>query len=74
MACPVSTITDKTWRIIRLVQRCTGGEYGDLQHLPFPGTLLQQPDWFLEAIDIMKAERGAYRQRMLEKGRTRKGT
>jgi len=70
MACPVSTITRRTWEIIRLIGRCTGGDNSDLQHLPFPGTLLDQPGWFLDAVDLMRSERAKYRKQQMDKKRT----
>ena len=60
MACPVSSITAHTWQLIKLVNRCTGGEGTELQHLPFAGLISDQPEGFLEAVDIMRKERSEY--------------
>jgi len=67
MACPVSTTTPHTWELIRLVNRCTGGEGTDLQHLPWPGLITDQPPGFLEAVDMMRGERFAYQKKQMAK-------
>lgn len=60
--CPASVVTPRTWQILRLVNECTGGEHCDLLHFPFPGGLLDQPTWFREAVQIVRAERAKKRQ------------
>jgi len=67
MACPCSSVTAHTWRLIRLVNRCTGGENTELQHLPWPGLISDQPEGFLDAVDIMRKERADYFKRQQEK-------
>ena len=68
MACPISTITDQTWQILRLVGDCTDDD-GNLLHLPFPGSVTQQPEWFLEARRIVKSERADHRQQHLDESK-----
>ncbi|MCP3177309.1 hypothetical protein MJO47_09380 [Desulfuromonas sp. KJ2020] len=67
MACPISTITSKTWQILALINDCTSAESTDLLHMPYSGpggqlgTIFDQPEWFRDAVRIVRAERGAYR-------------
>lgn len=68
MACPISTITDQTWQVLRLVGDCTDDD-GNLLHLPFSGALLDQPNWFLEARRIVKAERGDWRKEQADQAK-----
>lgn len=65
LACPASTVTPRSWQIIRLVNECTGGESCDLLHLPFAGTLLDQPPWFREAVQMMRQERARHRREQM---------
>lgn len=67
MACPVSTITPRTWQILKLVNDCCSAENCDIIQLPFPGSLLEQPVWFRQAVDIIRRERAEHRSREMEK-------
>jgi len=73
MACPVSTITRRTWQILRLVNEVCGAENCEILHLPFnnsdggPGTILDQPTWFRDAVAIVRCERYRHRKEELEK-------
>lgn len=64
--CPQSAITKKTWNIIALVNEVTNKDT-DILHLPFKGTILEQPEWFREAVKITKSERIKYQKEQLEK-------
>lgn len=64
--CPVSCITADTWELLALVDETTNAE-GDILHLPCPGTILDQPGVYREAVRIVKSERAAARRRGLKK-------
>lgn len=66
-ACPVSTITQSTWEMIRLANACLSGESDAITTLPFSGGYLDQPHWFREAIEIIRNERAEARKEALEK-------
>lgn len=66
MACPVSTITPRSWQILKLINDCCSAENCDIINLPFPGTLLEQPTWFRQAVDIVRRERAAHRAKEME--------
>lgn len=59
-----------------MVNETTSGESGDIHHLPYPGTVLDQPSWYREAVRIKRAERHSeWFRTMIEeaaKRRTRK--
>lgn len=57
--CPVDFITRRTWNILGLVNETTNLENGALVHLPFPGSYLEQPEWFREAVKIKRCERNS---------------
>lgn len=65
--CPVSAITPRSWERMKLVNETTGGENTDILHLPFPGTILDQPPWYREAVRIVRHERAEHRSREFEK-------
>lgn len=71
-ACPLSTITQGTWELIRLANQCLSGEGDAITVLPFGGGLLEQPPWFREAMDIIRSERAEYRREQLDKLKTKK--
>lgn len=56
-SCPTSFITARSWELLELVNETTDLETGTILHLPFPGSLTQQPEWYREAVKIKKAER-----------------
>lgn len=64
--CPVSTITADTWEMLALVNETTNAE-GEIIHLPWPGTILDQPGTYREAVRIVRAERQEARKRALKK-------
>lgn len=65
--CPTSAIKHRTWQILRLINETIGGEQGDILHLPYPGTILDQPQWYREAVRIVRAERAEQRRAQIEK-------
>lgn len=56
-----------TWQILGLVNEATSGENTDILHLPYPGTILDQPPWFREAVRIVANERARHRREQMEK-------
>jgi len=62
--CPQSVITRSTWQIISLVNEVTDKDTNVL-HLPFNGTILEQPLWFRDAVKIVKAERIKYQREQI---------
>lgn len=60
-ACPNSTITNRTWSILRLVNETTHPETTVITHLPFDGGLIDQPLWYREAVLIVREERNSHR-------------
>lgn len=60
-ACPRSSITGKTWQILKLVYETTN-ENGEMLHLPFEGAYLDQPPWYREAVSVTKSLRNKYRE------------
>jgi hypothetical protein len=51
---PVTSLTN---RLLNLINLCVGGQNGtDLIHLPFEGTVLEQPNVFIEAYHIFVEE------------------
>lgn len=67
MACPVSTITPRTWQLIKLVNETTSAENCEILHLPFEGGLLDQPIWYRQAVEIVRHERAEHRAEEMEK-------
>jgi hypothetical protein len=74
MACPVSTVTVKTWEALGIVNNCITAENGDWHHFPYPnkvtglpGGLFDQPQWLVEAVGLVRTERAAHRRAMMEK-------
>lgn len=55
--CPLSYITPRSWRILDLVVETTSGETGEILHLPYSGSYLEQPAWYREAVKIRRNER-----------------
>jgi hypothetical protein len=66
-ACPISTITTRTWQILDLVNETTDDETTKIIHMPRPGTILDQPHWYREAVKIVRAERNRHRSEQHEK-------
>ena len=65
--CPISAIKPRTWNLMRLVNNATSSEHCDILHLVAPGTILDQPLWFTEAVHIVRSERMLHRQREMNK-------
>jgi hypothetical protein len=63
--CPMTAIPGWVWDTINLVNNCTDGD-GNLLHLPYPGTYLDQPVRFRHAVEITRSER-ARRNEELQK-------
>lgn len=68
-ACPVSTISSRTWQILRLVNETTDPETTSIRILPFDGGLLDQPLWYRQAVEIVRSERNRHRKEELDKKR-----
>jgi hypothetical protein len=68
MSCPVSTITTDTWDILALVSETTDGDCNIL-NLPFAGTIIEQPQWYRQAVKIVKSERAKHQQERLKRGK-----
>ena len=66
-SCPVSTVTRRTWDLMRLVNETVSSEHCDILHLIAPGTILDQPPWFLQSVRTVRSERTEHRRRELEK-------
>jgi hypothetical protein len=66
--CPVSAITRKTWDILALVNETTDGD-GNILHLPFEGTIIEQPDWYRQAVKLSKKERADNQRERLKRGK-----
>ena len=66
--CPASAITRKTWDIISLVNETTNTD-GDILHLPFDGTFLDQPSWYREAVRVTRRERAQHTKESMRKAR-----
>jgi hypothetical protein len=66
--CPVSSISQKTWQILELVNETTNAEC-DILHLPYQGTILDQPIFYREAVKIVRNERNKHRQRKMDEMR-----
>jgi len=64
--CPRSVITDRTWRMLSLVNETVNAD-GEVLHLPFPGAWLEQPQWYRQAVSIVKRERADHRSKELAK-------
>lgn len=60
-ACPVCLITEKTNRIINLVNETTDFD-GNIKHMPYPGNYLEQPIWYRDAVTIIRNLRFKYRK------------
>jgi len=64
--CPRSAITARTWEILALVNETTNCE-GEVLHLPFEGSWLNQPHWYRKAVSIVKKERSEHKAKILAK-------
>lgn len=71
-ACPVSTITRRSWDMLALVNQTTSAE-GNILHLPLPGSYLQQPAWYREAVQIVRSERARHQREELDKEKAKRG-
>lgn len=64
--CPRSAITNRTWELIGLVNETTNLE-GEVLHLPFDGTWLDQPEFYRTAVQIVKRERIDHKNKQIAK-------
>lgn len=64
--CPLTAITGRTWDIIRIVNQTTD-DSGKILHMPYPGSYLEQPEWYREAVEITQRERAEHRRKQLDK-------
>lgn len=62
--CPRSAVTNRTWDILGLVNETTNCD-GEVLHLPFPGAWLEQPQWYRQAVQVVKSERAIHRAKVL---------
>lgn len=63
--CPITAITATTWEILRIVNGTITAD-GDITCLPFPGAYLDQPPWYLQAVEIVRRERAEHRHREIK--------
>jgi hypothetical protein len=54
--CPLSYVTPKTWRILQLINDTTDGDC-NITTLPYKGAFTDQPDWYKEAVRIVRTAR-----------------
>jgi len=64
-ACPVGCITGKTWKILQMVNDTTDGDCNIL-HLPYAGTFVDQPDWYKQAVRIVRSARAENQRVQME--------
>lgn len=57
--CPLTYITRRSWELLDLVNETTNLETGQVAFLPCPGSYLEQPGWYREAVQIKRGERGS---------------
>ena len=61
LQCPVSVVTEQTWQILSIINKTTDEDCKII--LPYSGTsYLEQPRWYLQAIDIVRAARSKNRE------------
>lgn len=65
----MSSITVKTWQMLRFVNETTDPENTTIIGRPFKGTTLDYPPWYRAAVTMTREERNAHRAQELEKGR-----
>lgn len=70
--CPIKLLTNRTWRIISTVNDVMDGD-GRIYNLPFPGTWLEQPLWFRQAVRITRRERSEWQRKQIEKAKAAHG-
>ena len=59
--CPQSVITDRTWEILKIVNRTTDGECNIT--MPFRGSSYEdQPAWYFQAVDIVRHARATHQR------------
>lgn len=71
--CPQSFITRRSWQIIALVNETADAD-GNILHLPFSGTILEQPLWYRGAVKMVRSERHSDWNRELQEKRARAKT
>jgi len=65
--CPVSAIKPRTWGLMRLVNETALGEHMEQLHYPEPGTILDQPPRWREAVRIVRQEHAEHKAREFDK-------
>ena len=68
--CPLTAIKPQTWEILRIVNATINGD-GDITCLPYPGAYMDQPQWYRQAIEIVRRERSEHRRKEMESKRGR---
>lgn len=73
--CPHSFITRGTWQVLSFVNDTTNADCEILNPPPFPGTFLEQPQWYREALRIVRRERNSewYRDLQTERAKAKAG-
>jgi len=64
--CPLSYITAKTWQLLQVVNDTTDGDC-NIMIAYTDGPYLTQPDWYKEAVRIVRGARAEYRAEKLKK-------
>lgn len=67
--CPLSFITDETWQMMRAVFLADGS-----QQLYFSGGWADQPHWFIEALEMYRAETARRMKRDGDGGKKDRGS
>lgn len=55
--CPMTYIPRSTWDLLNMVNETTNLETGQVSFMPFPGSYMEQPEWYREAVQIKRSER-----------------
>lgn len=74
--CPQSCITKSTWQILGFINETTNADCEILNPPPFPGTYMEQPQWYREARRIVRAERNSewHRELQTERAKAKAGS
>lgn len=73
----MSAITADAWQVLEMVNETTD-EDGRIRHLPYPGSLVEQPPWYRQSVKIKRGERNSdwFREEMndwMERQRKKRG-
>jgi hypothetical protein len=66
--CPMSVISKQTWAVLGIVNETTDGDCNIL-HMPFVGTIFDQPQWYRTAVKLVKSERSNNQRERLKRGK-----